>query len=151
MEGASPLSSSNEKGSPVSKPTVLIVDDSGTVRHLLRSWLQEADYTVIEASDGIQGLDHLRRSETPLVVVLDYEMPGLDGYEVLQHAVAEHLLPPRFAYVVSSSFQGRFPPAFNDLLRQMGIQLLPKPADRESLLAVTAFVARRLPVPVPER
>jgi CheY-like chemotaxis protein len=134
----------------MSKPTVLIVDDSGTVRHLLRSWLEEEEYPVIEAADGVQGLEHLRRSDIPLVVLLDFEMPGLTGYEVLQHAVAEQLLPPRFAYVVSSSFQGRFPPAFTDLLRQLRIQLLPKPADRESLLAVTAFVARRLAVTVPE-
>ena len=41
---------------------------------------------------------------------------------------------------------GDFPPAFTELLRQLAIQLLPKPFDAQTLLAVVDFVATRLEV-----
>jgi CheY-like chemotaxis protein len=123
---------------------VLIVDDSATVRLMLRQWLEAASYPVLEAADGLQALEVLRAATEPLVVLLDYQMPKLDGYEVLRIAAAEGLLPPRFAYVVISSVAHDFPVAFSAMLRQLSIQILPKPFDSEQLLAVTAFVAERL-------
>jgi CheY-like chemotaxis protein len=129
---------------------VLIADDSASVRLMLRSWLEGAGYTVEEAADGLEAIERVRTAADPLVVLLDYEMPGLTGYEVLQRALAEGLAPPRFGYVSISGMQGAFPPAFNDLLRQLRIQMLPKPFDQDALLMVTAFVAARQGMPVPE-
>ena len=122
---------------------VLVVDDSATVRLMIREWLVSAGYKVREAADGLQALETLRGTAGPLVVLLDYQMPGLTGFEVLQRALAEERLPPTYGYVIISGMQSSFPPAFTDLLRQLAIQLLPKPFDRETLLAVTAFVAAR--------
>jgi CheY-like chemotaxis protein len=122
---------------------VLVVDDSQTVRLTLRTWLTAAGYEVLEAADGVQALEVLRASAGPLVVLLDYQMPGLTGFEVLQKALAEDRLPPAYGYVIISGMQSSFPEAFTDLLRQLAIQLLPKPFDEQSLLAVTAYVAAR--------
>lgn len=124
---------------------VLIADDSATVRLMLRGWLEGAGYEVREAADGAQALDHIRTSTDadPLVVLLDYEMPKLSGYEVLQHAAAESLLPPRCSYVVISALTGNFPSDFSALLRQLSIQILPKPFDEDTLLYVTNFVTQR--------
>lgn len=127
---------------------VLIVDDSATVRMTLRSWLTEAGYETREASDGLEALEALRASSEQMLVLLDYQMPRLDGYETLRRAAEEGLTAPRFAYVAISSMAASFPPAFSTLLRQLGAQILPKPFGRDTLLHVTQFVERRLTSPV---
>ncbi len=123
---------------------LLVVDDSNTVRLMLQGWLTEAGYDVKEASNGTQALEILRASEDRLIVLLDYQMPDLDGFEVLRHAADEGLIPPRCAYIAISSMAENFPPEFSALLRQHGVQILPKPFDRDTLLHVIQFVAERL-------
>ncbi|MDE3229304.1 MAG: response regulator [Chloroflexota bacterium] len=126
---------------------VLIVDDSPTVRMTLRGWLTEAGYETHEASDGLEALEFLRGADTPMVVLLDYQMPRLDGFETLSRAADEGLTPPRFAYVAISSIALSFPPTFSALLGRLGAQILPKPFERDALLHVTQFVERRLTTP----
>jgi CheY-like chemotaxis protein len=125
---------------------VLVVDDSLTIRLTLRSWLEPAGHQVAEAADGGAALAQLAALRGPLVVLLDYQMPGLTGFEVLQQALVERRGPPDYGYVVISARHGDFPPAFTDLLRRLAIQLLPKPFDAQTLLAVVDFVATRLDV-----
>lgn len=122
---------------------VLIADDSASVRMTLRSWLEPAGYVVEEAADGAQAIERLRAASEPLLVLLDYEMPGLTGFEVLQRALDEGLAPPRLGYICISGMQGAFPAEFNELLRRLRIQMIPKPFGQEDLLAVTAYVAAR--------
>jgi two-component system cell cycle response regulator len=62
--------------------TVLIADDSLVIRAVVRSGLEDEGYRVIEAVDGLAALERCRQ-EPPDVVLLDIEMPGLDGYQVL--------------------------------------------------------------------
>jgi two-component system, cell cycle response regulator len=62
--------------------TVLIADDSLVVRAVVRTGLEDEGYRVIEAVDGLTALEQCRQ-EPPDVVLLDIEMPGLDGYQVL--------------------------------------------------------------------
>jgi len=62
---------------------VAIIDDSSDARRLIRRILQsQGDFTILEASDGRQGLDLIRR-EIPDLVVLDLMMPEMDGFAVL--------------------------------------------------------------------
>lgn len=124
--------------------SVLVTDDSQTIRVLLRSWLQEAGFTVDEAADGQQALDKLQASDGHVITLLDYQMPVLDGYQTLQRASAAGLLPPRYSYVMISAAVDEFPPEFLTLLRQLGIQILPKPFERDTLLGVTRFLATRM-------
>ena len=57
---------------------VLTVDDSRTMRDMLRLALSSAGYRVIEAVDGVDGLARLE-GEQPDVIVTDINMPRLDG------------------------------------------------------------------------
>jgi two-component system cell cycle response regulator len=66
----------------VSGPTILVAEDSSVVRAVLRQHLEAQDYTVIEADDGNAALSACRTA-VPDAVLLDIEMPGLDGYQVL--------------------------------------------------------------------
>jgi two-component system cell cycle response regulator len=68
--------------------TVLIADDSLVVRAVVRSHLEEVGYRVLEAEDGLAAIDRCRR-EAPDVLLLDIEMPGLDGHEVLARLKAD--------------------------------------------------------------
>ncbi len=63
-------------------PLVLIVDDSRAVRTFVRELLEQAGYAVIEANDGIAGLEAIA-TRKPDVVLLDIEMPNKTGLEVL--------------------------------------------------------------------
>ena len=62
---------------------VLIVDDNRLSRDLIRAILKPVPCDVIEASHGQQGLD-LLREEHPDLVLLDIDMPGLDGLAVVR-------------------------------------------------------------------
>jgi two-component system, cell cycle response regulator len=62
--------------------TILIADDSLVIRAVVRAGLEEEGYRVIDAVDGLSALEQCR-TEPPDVILLDIEMPGLDGYEVL--------------------------------------------------------------------
>lgn len=64
------------------KPLILIADDRPSSRELLRLVLERAGYAVIEAEDGKEALDRARAGN-PDLILLDLQMPGLDGYGVL--------------------------------------------------------------------
>ncbi|MGE5279979.1 MAG: response regulator [Deltaproteobacteria bacterium] len=63
---------------------ILVVDDEADIREIVRLYLTEAGYEVLEASNGQEGI--LRaQSERPDLIVLDIMMPGINGFEVAKH------------------------------------------------------------------
>ncbi|HLX31911.1 MAG TPA: response regulator [Gaiellaceae bacterium] len=62
---------------------VLVIDDEAPIRLLCRVNLEAEGMHVLEAADGVTGLD-LARTEQPDVVLLDVMMPGLDGWRVAE-------------------------------------------------------------------
>jgi signal transduction histidine kinase/CheY-like chemotaxis protein len=73
-----------ETGGETKSARILIVDDEEPTRYVLRQGLStEPNWTVLEAADGIEGL-RLAQAEAPDFVVLDLNMPGLDGFEVFR-------------------------------------------------------------------
>ncbi|HEY5160955.1 MAG TPA: response regulator [Gaiellaceae bacterium] len=69
---------------------VLIIDDEAPIRLLCRVNLEAEGMEVIEAADGISGIETARR-ERPDVVLLDVVMPHLDGWGVAQELVRDEL------------------------------------------------------------
>ncbi len=63
---------------------VLVVDDWETNRIVVREHLERAECTVLEAESGPQALEILRANPLVGFVVLDYQMPGMDGLETLR-------------------------------------------------------------------
>ena len=61
----------------INRKRVLIVDDEPTVRRVVRKMLAK-DYIVLEAKDGVEAVDVVRR-EKPDVVLMDVVMPKMDG------------------------------------------------------------------------
>jgi chemosensory pili system protein ChpA (sensor histidine kinase/response regulator) len=61
---------------------VLVVDDSLSVRRVVSNLIQKTGWNPIQAKDGLEALEVLRRLERrPDVILLDVEMPRMDGYE----------------------------------------------------------------------
>src|SRR5438876_3437451 len=81
-ETAAPVRRSGAHGQPASK--VLLVDDEDSLRKVMRDLLERDGYAVTEARDGVQALDQVDRVG-PDIIVLDLNLPGLDGYGVLSH------------------------------------------------------------------
>ena len=81
-EHAPPARRSGAHGQPASK--VLLVDDEDSLRKVMRDLLEREGYIVTEARDGVQALDQVDRVG-PDIIVLDLNLPGLDGYGVLSH------------------------------------------------------------------
>src|SRR5687768_6750811 len=63
--------------------TVLLVEDEEPLRKVMRDLLERDGYNVAEAADGVQALDAVDR-HAPDIILLDLNLPGLDGYNVLQ-------------------------------------------------------------------
>jgi two-component system cell cycle response regulator DivK len=65
----------------MSSKTVLYVEDNFHNRRLVRKILESKGYTIIEAEDGIAGLEMIRKLRPP-IVLMDIGLPGMDGLTV---------------------------------------------------------------------
>src|SRR5690242_20999308 len=82
------------------KSTILIVDDDPAVRSVARTALQRAGFEIIEADDGIEGLEILRNSASAISLLLtDVQMPRMEGVSL---AASARKLFPRLPIVFMS-------------------------------------------------
>lgn len=81
---------------------VLVIDDEAPVREVAMSMLQEAGFTGIPVESGQSGLDQLhKKPEAHRAVILDMNLPGMHGLEVLRKIRIHH---PELAVVLTSGF-----------------------------------------------
>lgn len=72
-----------EKTIPTENPNlILLIEDEMYIREMLRQALEPAGFSVIEAKDGLEGLEVVR-SQNPGLVIVDVMMPKLNGFEVV--------------------------------------------------------------------
>lgn len=71
---------------------ILIADDEPEIRDLLRLYLENDKYEVVEAVNGIDAL-RLMDDEKPDLIMLDIMMPQMDGYQVLKHIREDNNVP----------------------------------------------------------
>ena len=88
-------------------PKILVVDDSLTMRSVIRRELGTDRYEIIEAKNGQEALALIERGLMPDLVTLDVEMPGLNGFETY-----EAMFGPRFAARFARAPRGRIPVVF---------------------------------------
>ena len=111
---------------------VLVVDDSATMRSIVRKTLAAGKFPVrvAECEEGLTALEELRRRQFELVF-LDFNMPGLNGFETLHELRREH---PNLAVVIMTATDNE---AFADRARKSGAAFLKKPfypADIDAVL-----------------
>ncbi|MGQ7846976.1 response regulator [Granulosicoccus sp. 3-233] len=136
--------SATEATGEMTAPTVLLVDDSKTVRQSAQAILESEGYRVVTAVDGFEALA-LVVEHRPALVLADIMMPRLDGYQTcaLIRNNADHKAIP---VVMLSSKDGLFDKARGRIVGSNAH--LSKPFTAESLLAA---VRRHIPIPLPAR
>lgn len=82
MDGGNELLA--QKSNPATTPTVVVVDDDCALRRVLCRVLSSADLVVLEASTGVEAVEHVARS-TVDVVLSDVRMPDMNGLQLLEH------------------------------------------------------------------
>lgn len=70
---------------------ILVIDDSNVIRNMVRDMLPKGNFEVLEAKDGLQGLN-LIRQERPNLIMLDFLLPRMSGWEVFQQIQASQEL-----------------------------------------------------------
>jgi CheY-like chemotaxis protein len=108
--------------------TILCIDDNRNVLQIHRALLESKGYRVVTAVDGPTGIA-LSREQSIDVVVLDFNMPGMDGNEVAQVLTQEQ---PTLPVVVWSGYPDGIP----ESLRWFAYAVLRKSDGLEPLLAV---------------
>ncbi|OAQ21299.1 response regulator [Thermosulfurimonas dismutans] len=62
----------------------LVVDDSKSIRQIERKYLEEMGFTVVEAENGEEALKVLKENPDVRLIILDWHMPVMNGYEFLK-------------------------------------------------------------------
>jgi CheY-like chemotaxis protein len=86
--------------------TVLIADDESSIRLLVHATIESDDYKVVEAADGAQAWA-LTQELKPSLVLLDVQMPGQSGLEVLRSIKADPSLKATRVILLTSKAQER--------------------------------------------
>jgi CheY-like chemotaxis protein len=63
---------------------ILVIDDSRVIRNMVRDMLPPGNFEVLEAPDGIRGLEMIQK-EKPWMILLDFLLPRMSGYEVYEN------------------------------------------------------------------
>jgi len=112
------------------RPIIMIVDDSITVRKVTSRHLQKHAMDVIVAKDGIDALEQLRE-QVPDVMLVDIEMPRMDGYELTTNVRSDPLLKHVPIIMITSRAGSKH----RDRALQLGVNLyMTKPYQEEELL-----------------
>lgn len=90
----------------VSRQTVILcIDDNSTALNIRQALLQAKGFVVRTATDGLSGLE-ITNNEPVDAVILDYQMPGMDGEEVAKRLRAQH---PHIPILLLTGFPGLVP------------------------------------------
>lgn len=107
---------------------VLVVDDDPDVREVLSLLLEIDGYQVRQAADGIQAMEAIEE-HMPMCVLLDLQMPGMDGIEL-----ARRLREREGANIVLISVTGWMDMGRHDAAERAGVDyILTKPVDPNKL------------------
>ncbi|MFU2486645.1 Hpt domain-containing protein [Thauera sp. WH-1] len=128
---------------PLHLPTVMVVDDSLTVRKITGRLLEREGYRVITAKDGVEALEQLIDS-VPDVILSDIEMPRMDGFDLVRNIRAD----ARLAHLPVVMITSRLADKHRQYAKEIGANhYLGKPYQEEELLALVARYTARRPAP----
>jgi two-component system chemotaxis response regulator CheY len=110
----------------------LVIDDSRAVRLIIGNILRELGIDVLEAADGVEALDQLRRHPDTELLLVDWNMPRMNGFDFLRTVRADHAYDRARILMVTSEAQG------DQVARALGAganEYLMKPFNKDVLVA----------------
>ncbi|HKA38139.1 MAG TPA: Hpt domain-containing protein [Burkholderiales bacterium] len=119
-------------------PIILVVDDSLTVRKITGRLLEREGYQVLTAKDGVEALEQIR-DILPSVMLVDIEMPRMDGFELTRNVRAD----PRTQDIPIIIISSRTADKHREQAAQLGVnEFLGKPYQEAELLGhIARFIA----------
>ena len=124
---------------PAAPPTVMVVDDSLTVRKFTGRLIERQGYTLMVARDGVEALEKLQET-LPDVMLVDIEMPRMDGFELTRNVRAD----PRLAHIPIVIISSRTAEKHRNHASEIGVDaFLGKPYPEDELLALIAGFVKR--------
>ena len=122
---------------PAHTARILVIDDSATILKIVGTILHRHGYEPVAARDGVEGLERLRQEGPIDLVLLDFVMPRMNGYQFCRELRADpayHALPVVLMSARSDAIRDRF-------VEQTGaVDALGKPFDARALVAVVGGV-----------
>jgi chemosensory pili system protein ChpA (sensor histidine kinase/response regulator) len=123
------------------RPAVMVVDDSLTIRRITGRLLTREGYEVLEARDGVDALEQLQQA-VPQVMLLDIEMPRMDGFELTRQMRED----PRLKHVPIIMISSRTAEKHREHAAELGVNaFLGKPYQEDELLALIAGFVQGTP------
>ena len=116
-------------------PLVLIVDDDARIRALMARLLETSGYKAVEAANGKEALARMRQRR-PCVILLDLQMPIMDGLEFRRQQLADAELADVPVICVTGFYDS------SDILRSTGVRCFTKPVQLSALLAAIRDVCQ---------
>jgi two-component system chemotaxis response regulator CheY len=110
----------------------LVVDDSRTMRLIIGQILREIGMEVLEAADGVQALEQLKRNPVIELVLLDWNMPTMNGLDFVRAIRADRAYDSLCVLMVTSEAQSE---KVIEALKAGANEYLMKPFSKEVLLA----------------
>jgi CheY-like chemotaxis protein len=131
----------------VASHKVIVIDDSAVIRNMVRDMLPKGNFEVLEAKDGVQGIT-LIRQERPTLIMLDFLLPRMSGWEVYQQIQSQ----PELQTIPLVLMSGRKEEVEEKLQEPFEyFEFVQKPFDQKGLIDAikTAMAkAKRRPAPV---
>lgn len=115
-----------------STPCILLVEDETFLRELVMENLQDAGYSVVEASDGSSGVEALKSDLRIDVLLSDIKLPDIDGYTVAR--IGKTLRPELKVILMTGYAPSPLPPALATLV----YRVLQKPFSLNTLTETVA-------------
>ena len=138
---APPTASAVPAETPPAAPTIMVVDDSLTVRKITGRMLEREGYRVVTAKDGLDALEQMERV-MPDVMLVDIEMPRMDGFD-LSSRIRQDARTSTIPIIIISS---RTADKHRNRAQQIGVNaFLGKPYQESELLAHVAQYAKPAP------
>jgi CheY-like chemotaxis protein len=125
--------------------SVLIVEDDKDTRDALRLVFENEGHVVSEAADGLQALSVLRASASPLVVVLDLDLPRLDGIQVLRMAAEDASLSARHGFILLTAVSDQRFQEAEAVCAEFMVPVIAKPFELDTVLGAVDAAVHRLP------
>jgi two-component system chemotaxis response regulator CheY len=110
----------------------LVIDDSRTTRMIIGNILREIGLDVLEAANGLEALAEMKRHPEIELMLVDWNMPEMNGFDLIRAIRAEHAHDAVRILMVTSEAQGE---QVNRALRAGANEYLMKPFNKDVLLA----------------
>jgi two-component system, chemotaxis family, sensor histidine kinase and response regulator PixL len=123
----------------IKAPQILVVDDSYTIRQLLKLTLTRSRYRVVLAKDGLDALEKLKKGLDCHLILADIEMPRMDGFELLKAIKST----PSLAEIPVAMLTSRSGAKHRKTALELGaIQYLTKPYTEANLLKIISQIIK---------